>query len=67
MSKHCASTVLTADDERWGIAVKREKILREALKKNRLSAAEVLSSCKVLGVKPAYFYRLLNVYRKDRR
>ena len=64
---HSIDPKISADDELWSVAVKREMVLRSFLKKKRLSADEVSIGCKHLGIKPAYLYRLLNKYRKDQR
>ena len=62
-----ASHKISADDSSWDIAVRRERILRVALEKKRLSADDVLNACKQLGIGTAYFYRLLRAYKIDQR
>jgi putative transposase len=64
---HSSDNSLTIDDQLWENAVRREAVLRPLIKKPHLTAEEVAASCKTLGIKPAYFYRLLSAYKKDQR
>lgn len=58
---------VTVKDALWERAVRRETVLRRLLPKGRLTTDDITAACRDLDIKPAYLYRLLDRYKKDRR
>jgi putative transposase len=58
---------LSAGDDLWNLAVKREAVLRNLLQKDTVTADDVNAGCQKLGIRPALLYRLLSRYKNDQR